>query len=62
VKNKIIELVNKIFNFFLLLPVYFIGLGMSKVLYEVFIKKKDMEGWKISEKLKKSLKYYEEML
>ena len=53
----------KIINFVILLPIYFIGIGLSKILwyFSKLISKESRNGWLESEKLSKKLKNYEEM-
>jgi hypothetical protein len=53
----------KMINFVILLPVYFIGIGLSKILwyFSKLISKESRNGWIKSEKLSKKLKDYEEM-
>jgi hypothetical protein len=53
----------KITNFLILLPIYFIGIGLSKILwyFSKIISKESEKGWIKSEKLSKKLKDYEEM-
>ena len=60
--KQILDSINKFFAFFLLLPLYFIGIGLSKLLYVIFVKKSSKEGWKTAEKLRRNIKYYEDML
>jgi len=60
--KKAIEETNKFFSFFLFIPLYFIGLGLSKLLYIIFVRKERTEGWKAAERLKRSIKYYDDML
>jgi hypothetical protein len=53
----------KMTNFVILLPIYFIGIGLSKILwyFSKLISKESGKGWIKSEKLSKRLKDYEEM-
>jgi hypothetical protein len=53
----------KMTNFVILLPIYFIGIGLSKILWYLskLISKESGKGWIKSEKLNKRLKDYEEM-
>jgi hypothetical protein len=53
----------KIINFVILLPIYFIGIGLSKILwyFSKLVSKEIRNGWLESEKLSKKLKDYEEM-
>jgi hypothetical protein len=53
----------KMTNFVILLPIYFIGIGLSKILwyFSKLISKESGKGWIKSEKLSKNLKDYEEM-
>jgi len=53
----------KIINFVILLPIYFIGIGLSKILwyFSKLISKESRNDWLKSEKLSKKLKDYEEM-
>jgi len=53
----------KVFSFVILLPVYFIGVGLSKILwYFSQLRSKEIrKGWIESEKLSRNLKDYEEM-
>jgi hypothetical protein len=53
----------KMTNFLILLPIYFIGIGSSKILwyFSKLISKESEKGWIKSEKLSKKLKDYEEM-
>jgi len=53
----------KMINFVMLLPIYFIGIGLSKILwyFSKLISKEIRKGWIKSEKLSKKLKDYEEM-
>jgi hypothetical protein len=53
----------KIINFVILLPVYFIGIGLSKILwyFSKLVGKESINGWLKSERLSKKLKDYEEM-
>jgi len=60
--RQITNSINRIFNFFLLLPVYFVGLGLSKILYKFFASKENNFGWKNPEKLKRDIKNYEDMI
>jgi hypothetical protein len=50
------------FNFVILLPVYFLGVGISKLLwYFAHLKGKKEKGWKPSKSLNNNIKDYEEM-
>jgi hypothetical protein len=53
----------KMINFLILLPIYFVGIGISKILwyFSKLISKESRNGWIKSEKLSKNLKDYEEM-
>lgn len=53
----------KVANFVVLLPIYFIGIGISKVLwyFSTLISKESKKGWIESERLIRKLKDYEEM-
>jgi len=50
----------KISYFIILLPIYFIGVGISRVLMS-FVKEEKKNGWKKSKKLSRKLIDYEEM-
>jgi hypothetical protein len=53
----------KMINFVILLPIYFIGIGLSKILwyFSKLVVKESRNGWLKSERLSKKLKDYEEM-
>jgi hypothetical protein len=57
------ELSFKMINFVILLPIYFIGIGLSKILwyFSRLASKDSKKTWLESEKLSKKLKDYEEM-
>jgi hypothetical protein len=53
----------RMINFVILLPIYFIGIGLSKILwyFSKLVVKESRNGWLKSERLSKKLKDYEEM-
>jgi len=53
----------KVINFILLLPIYFVGVGVSNILWHFsrLMSKEVRKGWIKSEKLSKRFKDYEEM-
>jgi len=52
-----------IINFLLLMPVYFAGVGLSKLIWTIFYKKKEGKNyWIKSKKLPKNLKKWEELM
>jgi len=60
--KKILNIVNMGIEFLLLLPVYFIGIGLSKLLKSLFSQEEERSGWLDCQELRKGIKYYEEMM
>lgn len=60
--RKVKEKINSIFIFLPIFFLYFVGLGLSKLLYIIFSKNNEEDGWQKPKKLRKSMKFYEEML
>jgi hypothetical protein len=60
--EKLKEISFKTLNFFILLPVYFLGVGISHLLWKFFEsgKKASEVSWIKSKKLKKEIESYEE--
>jgi hypothetical protein len=57
--KKIKEISYRAFNFILLLPVYFLGIGISHLLWRLS-KNKTSKGWIKSLKLNRNIKKYED--
>lgn len=58
--KKIKDVSFKFFNFFFLLPVYFIGIGISHLLWHFVSKREESHNWILSKELVKKIESYEE--